>query len=294
VVPQPVVGPGEEWIAAQIDGYIHLIRPDGTGNHAPFRSVPSGEQLHADWSPDGERLSFTIRAATDAIWIGGVDGSNARLVADCQAPCQSADEAAWSPDGSSLVFQRSTWKDGEDVSTLEILNVTTNEVRVVLTAPKGRAFYQPRWSPDGSKVVTEYSRTATDGSFQVALAVVDLTAAKPAADEITDATTLTNSPDWSWATNLIVFARPSTPAAFDGPSDIVTIRPDGTGTTVLVNVGARGGQTPQPAWSPDGSRIIFVQPDTSMATVAADGSDFQPAIHNGPDQGLHPRYRPVK
>jgi Tol biopolymer transport system component len=291
------VGDGEAWIAAQGDGTIRLVRPDGTGDHVPFPLIPGGAQLHPDWSPDGARLSLTLRGETDVIWVGNVDGSDTRLVVDCHAPCAWADEAAWSPDGTSLVFQRMVSNNGIGVSTLEILDLATETSRVVLTAPQGRAFYQPRWSPDGTKVVTEFAKMSTSAFDSdvvgVALAVVDVTAVAPVATEITEAADLTNSPDWSWSTDRIVFAQPNTAAGFDGASDLVSMRPNGTDRTVVTSVGARDGQTPQPAWSPDGSRIIFVQPDGSMATIAADGSDPAPAAASGPGRGLHPRYRPA-
>jgi dipeptidyl aminopeptidase/acylaminoacyl peptidase len=291
------VGAGEAWIAFQDQLMVHLVRPDGSGDHVPFPLIPGGEQLHPDWSPEGERLSLTLRGETDVIWIGNSDGTETKLVVECQAPCLWADEAAWSPDGTSLVFQRMVSKDGNGVSTLEILDVPSGETRVVLTAPEARVFYQPRWSRDGTQIVTELaqmSSPALESTFLgVALAVVDVTADAPVATEITEAADFTNSPDWSWVTDRIVFAQPNTAAGFDGSSDLVTMRPDGTDRTSVLSVGARGGQTPQPAWSTDGSRIIFVQPDSSMSTIAADGSNVAPAVSDGPSRGLHPRYRPV-
>lgn len=299
--PAPSLGnvpaPGEAWIASQANFGIRLVRPDGTGEHMAFPMVPGGEQLHPDWSPDGDRLSFTVRGETDEIWIGDADGSDPRKVVGCQDPCAWADEAAWSPDGTSLIYQRMVSNDGAGVSTLEILDLATDTAHIVLTAPVGRAFYQPRWSPDGPQVVTEFA-TMSGPAFDsdvigVSLAIVDVGVTPPTLHELTRADELTNSPDWSRATGLIVFAQPNSAAGFDGPSDLVTMHPDGTGRTVVTSVGPRDGQTPQPAWSPDGSRIIFVLPDSTMATVAADGTDQAPAVLHDSTAGLHPRYRPI-
>ena len=290
------VGAGEAWIASQSNFGIQLIRPDGSGAHTAFPFVPGGEQLHPDWSPDGEHLTFSVVGDSRVIWVGGADGSHTRKFVDCVAPCVWVDEGAWSPDGRSYVYHRMVDRNGVGVSTLEILDLATNKARVVLTAPKSRAFYQPRWSPDSRMVVTEFAQMAGSAFDSdvvgVALAIVDVTAAKPVAKEITQAKDLTNSPDWSWAKNLITFAQPSTAAGFDGPSDIVTIHPDGTGRTTVISVQPRGGQTPQPAWSPDGSQIIFVDPNSIMQTVMADGSGLAAAVATGTGAGLHPRYRP--
>ncbi len=186
----------------QWEGKIGLIRPDGSGDHAAFPNVPGGEQLHADWSPDGKRIAFSIQGTdTEEIWAGDVDGSNTAKLVECVAPCVWVDEGAWSPDGRSYIYHRMIDRDGVGVSTLEILDLATNKTRVVLTAPEDRAFYQPRWSPDSSKVVTEYVKktgSAVDSDITgVALAIVDVTEAKPVAREITKASELTNSPDWS-------------------------------------------------------------------------------------------------
>jgi Tol biopolymer transport system component len=255
--------------------------------------VPGGEQLHPDWSPDGKRIAFSIDGDARTIWVGDADGSKTAKLVDCVAPCVWVDEGAWSPDGRSYAYHRMVSKDGNDVSTLEVLDLASDKTRVVLTAPKGRALYQPRWSPDSSKLVTEFTKGSDDDVVGVALQIVDLTAAKPVAREITEASELTNSPDWSPAGDLIVFAQPSTAAGFDGPSDIVTMHPDGTGRRTVISVQPRGGQTPQPAFSPDGSRIIFVDEASTMMTVALDGSGLAPAVATGSGSGLHPRYRPT-
>jgi hypothetical protein len=62
---------------------------------------------------------------------------------------------------------------------------------------------------------------------------------------------------------------------------------------IVTNIGPRDGQTPQPAFSPDGLRILFVMPDTTLRTVGTDGSGLQPAIAVPYGRGTHPRYRPL-
>ena len=57
-----VVLPGEAWIVFQGTG-LELIRPDGTGRHRLYPMLASGEHLHPDWSPDGERIVFSIRVS---------------------------------------------------------------------------------------------------------------------------------------------------------------------------------------------------------------------------------------
>jgi Tol biopolymer transport system component len=293
----PVLGEGEIWIAYQPSLGIRLVRPGGTGDHSVFANVPGGSGLHPDWSPDGSQIVFTMRGETDEIWIGDADGENVRKIVACQAPCGWADEPAWSPDGTSIVYHRGVDKDGVTVSTIEVIDLADRTTTVVATAPKGRGFYAPRWSPDGSRVVTEFVEYASPAfASEVvsdALAIVDLTAKKPTPKEITSVADRCNNPDWSWVTDLILCSKPVLTTTFDGPADLYTIRPDGSRFEPLTDIGASGGQPIMASWFPDGSAAIFNDPIGNLRVVKADGSGIAPAIADPLVRGLHARVRPT-
>jgi Tol biopolymer transport system component len=84
----------------------------------------------------------------------------------------------------------------------------------------------------------------------------------------------------------------------EGPSNLYTIRPDGTGLTQLTEFGKGETRAVQPTWTPDGDRIIFTAVegtgfgDPTMAIIQRDGSGLQPATSSGPMFGTHPRLRP--
>jgi hypothetical protein len=293
-----VVGDGETWIAytaSTAAQAIEAIRPNGTGRHRLFPLVPGGIQQHPDWSPDGARLVFGISGTdTETIWIGDADGGNTSLLVDCQAPCTWVDEPAWSPDGTSVAYQRMASVGGVDVSTLEVVDVATRQSRILFTAPAGRAVFAPRWSGDGTRLVFEYLSSPAAGAdvTEEALTIIDVTDASPTPREITRPQDRCNNPDWSWVNDRIVCTKPVLATGVDGPSDLYTVNQDGTGFAPLTDLAAAGGNAIKPTWLPDGTGVIF-NSDDLIRTIRADGTGLGSAIEGGSVQGLHARVRPT-
>lgn len=297
----PVIGVGEAWFAYMAtDGSarIDAVRPDGTGRHPLFPFVPGGEQEHPDWSPNGDRLVFSVHSNdTQDLWIGGADGQGTAMLVDCAAPCRWVDEPAWSPDAGSIAFQRMVDDRGTGVSTLEILDLATGQTRIVYTALVGQAAYAPRWSGDGTRLVFELVTMASPAvEAEVtgnALAILDLATAESAPHQITTTEDRCNNPDWSWVTDRIVCSKPLAAVGFDGPSDLYVVRPDGTGFAALTDLAASGGEAIKPTWLPDGSGVIFSDSNGLMSTIRADGTGLAPAIVGDAPDGLHARLRPT-
>lgn len=298
---------GESWIAFQTSGAngygVYLMREDGTGMHWwPSGILGGGE--HPDWSPGGDRILVNSHEldGTEDLWSANVDGSDAVRHVDCVAPCVWADEAAWSPDGTQIVFQRLVVDGDVFRSTLEILDVATGSVTVVLTMPGFQVVLAPRWSPDGERVVVEVIHLP-EPSLEVepdggGIGVVDLTAPKPVVAMIIPLTPLwTQNPDWSPDGTELVYAKPS--AADPTKLDLHVSAPDGTGERQLTDLAAEGASAIQPAYAPDGDRIVFLlsragKQETVMAIIERDGSNLRPATPSGYRDGFHPRLRPVR
>ncbi len=180
------------------------------------------------------------------------------------------------------------------------------------TAPAGRA--------DGRSLVVQVDRfldTGNDTSRITgsAVALADLGAKHPKPRLLTDWAMFATYPDWSPTDDRIVFTTYDLGARDGGsfanttpPSDLYTIRPDGSGlkqlthnpssSTLVRNKTASGPLSSQPTWTPDGRSIVFVQTDGSewpgwtMATIQADGTGLASAVGSEFLRGTHPRLRP--
>ena len=316
-VPSPTsiaVLPGEPWIVylGPVEGGagIRIIGTDGTGDRWLFPDVKipkDGWQAHADWSPDGTRLAFASDDPADPpggditrdLWVGDADGANARRVFDCVAPCLEAEEPAWSPDGRMLAF--ATW--GPQPASLAVLDLATGSISLIVTVDHDAdAFRRPRWSPDGHRIVLEHQTWTGGADDQIVdsvIGIVDLDAASPRFTPITEPAMWATYPDWHPTEDRIVFSTRPWSELDDGPSNLYTIRPDGSEMTALTDFAKGQSRTVQPRWTPNGKQIIFTKIEgtgfgsPTMAIIDADGTGLRSATGDAWLFGTHPRLRPT-
>lgn len=308
----PTMGVGEpliayQWVPERGQG-LYLMHPDGSNAHEIVIELP-GDAFHPDWSPDGTRIAFD--AATDEgneIWVVDADGTNAAAIVprstDCAISCGEVALPAWSPDGSKIAFVRyQLGASGLEAAVIEVQEVASSDRRVMFKAPSKTALNYPRWSSDGRSIVFEMTRypdtqvisgTAT-GS---AIAVIDVTREGAEPVVLTDWSIYATYPDWRPRSDEIVFSTYDLTEfpATDEPSNLFTIKADGSGQTALTSFGKAEQRATQPTWTPDGSRIIFA--------LVGQQADFDNPRHaafikatgtNIVDIGVvatHPRLRP--
>ena len=156
-------------VAYAEDGQIKVVDVSTKGvrqlTHLPPGQVANGPAL----SPDGQQVAFAI---TDqpGLWLVGIDGGAVRrFLADDQAL-----DPAWSPDGSTIAYDREALGPTYQVWLYDVASGTR---RMVWEAP-GCCISDlagPGWSPDGSSIAL----VASDPTHSFALWVVDVASGRP-------------------------------------------------------------------------------------------------------------------
>ncbi len=244
------------------------VHPDGSGVH----------DLHvvatcAVWFPDGSKILITddaavgpgspLRPATIA-----PDGSGLRQLGGTPNANLNLGCGDVSPDGTRLVLEGFNDRRPQ-VSGIYIVRASDGAELVRLTrSPPGTSDGYPQYSPDGRQVLFLRNKAGVSPEGAGALFVVN-----------TDRTGLHQITPWgfaflgySWSPDgrWIVFQRPY--------GQLYLIHPDGTGLHQIPVQLPAGSGAQNPAWSPDGTRIVFSLERNGHAniyTVLVDGTGLQ-------------------
>lgn len=298
------VGKGEAWVSFQWlaeggqDG-IFLVRPDGTGQHQLGADLP-GNQHHPDWSPDGEHLAF-IQAPPDGpdeLWVIDANGQDARMLFACELPCNTFNYPDWGPDGTAIYFGLDADASaGAPPTTFTVAryDMASGTVTTVLARKDGLTAEQPRISPDGTKVA--FDRGEIVGTTGMSIYVADLKGGRER--RLTDPKLFGAHPDWSDDGRIVFnsydlgFFQESTE-----PSNLYTVKADGTGLRQLTTYGDHDTRATQPRFTPDSTGIVYTQVDGEgfglrrLAFMNVDGTGKRWLTPN-PIAGTHPQLRPL-
>lgn len=250
----PRFSPDGAWIAyasSSLTRYpeIRLVRPDGSDDH---RLVDRNGGSGLSWTPDGKTLVYdelevyrTYYRFFDLRTVDVATGRVSRLTRGVRAR-----EPDVSPDGRTVVFVR---KMG-DRSELHLVGLDGSNLRALAVSPPQTEWGDPRFSPDGTKVVA--SRWTTGGWLDIVL--VDV--ASGALLELTHDRAKDVEPTFTPDGQAVVFRSDR-----DGVSNLYAHRfADGA----LVRVASVVGGAFTPAVSPDGRELAF-------ASYSSRGYDVQ-------------------
>src|SRR5882724_10823193 len=231
------------------------------------------------WSPDGSKIAFVRYVDfTRQISVVNVDGSNGGVLT---SNTEDSNSPTWSPDGTKIAFTRGSFFS----RNLNVIDVGGSN-QIALTT--GRDISEPAWSPDGSWIAFILRGPR---SFYIEGDTLELAVINPNGSDFRQLTTTTRSQNPKWSPNgtKIAFAsyRPT-----NGNFDIYVMNADGSAELNVTNDQSDFffGFPPsdlEPAWSPDGSQIVYTRFGTDIGVASADGTN-KLLVHEGQFTVLSP------
>ncbi|MEU6238450.1 hypothetical protein [Kitasatospora sp. NPDC047058] len=250
------------------------------------------------------RVFLDDRRTTSALFTVAPDGSGQRRLT--QPPAQTRDDHPdWSPDGTTLAFDRTTGESAGRIWTIGADGENARPIGPLCEAGAAdcanEAETTPAFSPDGRQIA--FSRTwgtadPTSNQSQYS----DLYAMSPDGTTVQRLTFLTNdkpysgyvtNPAWSPDGKQIVFSYQTSATGQPANSRaLYVVNADGTGLHLLTPWELRAGD--RASWSPDGTQIAFTTypagpdnaPGGGIYTVHPDGTAIG-ALTPGPSDAVY-------
>ena len=195
---------------------------------------------------NGGVFSFTsLRGGNAALFVANGNGTGARRLTLAGGGAYQGD-AAWSPDGSRLVFTCGNFE-------LCVAFASGSAARRLTTSTwpaKWSYDFEPAWSPDGTRIVF----TAKRGGISTGLWIVNADGTGLA--KLIDSAADEGSPEWSPDGLRIAYSRITATN-----TDLFVIDADGRGAQRLTSAKA---YESDPDWSPDGTTIAYERARDSL------------------------------
>ena len=291
--PAHAAFPGENGrIAFVSSGQIWTV--DGDGSDLQQVTSPTSPAFDADpsWSPDGTRIAFSRgTSSTRDLYIVNANGSGAALLT------ANGQDPTWSPDGTEIAFASSP-------SNQDLNRINVDGTNRRLEATIGFAFEccvtDLAWSPRGDPIAFRYIWTEPvcdpfDPGAPECDAVYDSYVGarhlgSPHPDEYSP---ITAGSDPEWAPTAAEIVHETEQIRFDyytwsgTDGDIAAVTANGSSSRTIVS----GTEIDSdPAWSPDGSSIVFQRSGAGLWVVPAAGGTPVQIL----DLGTQPDWQPVQ
>lgn len=241
-------------VFTRADG-IYSMHPDGSGVRVLQRGGVAAGASSLAWSQDGRRLAFT---SGQQIWTMAADGSDLRqLVSAGQIGVEGVLSPSWSPLGRRIAFVALGKKDRD----IWVVNADGTNAHRLLRTPK-RWELQVDWSPFGNRFAVTVSATAANFDLYVMQTTGKHVRAVSAGWMVS-----AMMPRWSpWGHTLAYMAWPG--SAWDSMHDAEIWVAEVSGSGYARRLTHNRVVDSNPAWSPDGSKIVFLRGPTAHNIVS--------------------------
>ncbi len=265
------------------------IVPEHGGSYNFLTSLPNGG-FDPVFTPRANTIFFwgPVANGPDGIYsVATEGGAVTQLQTDCitNPNCLGEGNPAVSPNGRELLAPRALGPIDANgcfaYGGIYRMRIDGSHPEQLKSGPACTSDFEPRWSPDGRKILFQHQDLTglfslwvmrRDGSYR---------------HQISPAGLDSGNPDWSPDGERIVFQSPAEPADDVTPQQIYTIHPDGTHLVQITHYAPVSGLTIgtfHPRWSPDGQQIVFAHRD-AQTTIGPDGLPHADLFVMDPDGG---------
>jgi Tol biopolymer transport system component len=229
-------------------------------------SYEAGRDYNPAWSADGKKIVFVREppgCGPHRLYSVNADGSDLTQLTDDYGL-----NPTWSPDGSRIAFERGR--------TIWIMDADgSNETPVSGWLFNDTPDQSPNWSPDGSKIAFVSLLPVDSVSNYSANRVFTM---KPDGSDRTQLTIWDSyyrhdyDPVWSPDGGIAFTGKTPWPAPANR-SDVWTMSADGSNRSNVTQDQWDGTVLSVLSWSPDGSKILFLNSNSGLFLMNPDGSE---------------------
>jgi TolB protein len=250
------------------DGFeqIWTANPDLTAA-APLTAVPGANSVSSAWAPDGSRIAFDSDRSGTGVDVFTMESDGSDVVKLTDGGFNGS--PSYSPAGDRIVFESDQGSFPEDEGIYR-MRTDGSHARLLVRATELGAYIVTgsRYSPDGGTIAftawrrpRDFKPGRADGLAGATGAVFLMNADGTGAHRLT-AWGHNTSMDVEWSPDGSMLAFETDWRRGAGP-ELYVVRRDGTALRNLTDNPSLTPKTLQassdPAWAPDGSRILFVQ-----------------------------------